>query len=60
MSQVELAERSHIDQRYISNIENNLISVNADWEARIRSALSWPANASEAFAILAGKTEQVA
>ena len=53
MSQQELAVAARIDQRYISNIETELIQVNADWEARIRAALDWPVNADEAFAILA-------
>lgn len=57
MSQVDLQKLTGIDTRYISEMENDKILPNPNWEDRIREALRWPSNAEEAFSILQGESK---
>ena len=57
LSQEELAKLVGISRVYITGIENGTMTPNESIADRIRTALDWPANTDEAFAILAGKTE---
>ena len=52
MSQIALGKLTGIPDSYISAIETGKLTPTPEWEARLRDALDWPANADEAFAIL--------
>lgn len=58
MNQDELAKLVGISRPYLTAIELGTLNPTAEFEARIRAALNWPADADEAFAILAGEKEK--
>lgn len=55
LSQVDLSERTGIASSYISFIETGKMIPTPEMETAIKSALRWPANADQAFAILEGE-----
>ena len=58
LSQRELAIAADIPEYSITWIESGRMLPTQEYEARIRAALNWPADADEAFAILAGEKEK--
>lgn len=58
MSQADLAERAGVIKHTISAIESGAVDPGPELAARIRDALAWPAEATAAFAMLAGGNGQ--
>lgn len=57
LSQLRLSALTGIPNTYISHMEAGRMQPTPEWEADLRAALDWPADADEAFAILAGAPE---
>ena len=58
MSQRDLGDLVGISRSYITGIELGIVNCTPEIEIRIRAAVNWPAQADEAFDILA-ETDQV-